>query len=357
MKVAVIGSRGLLVEDIEKYLPEGVTELVSGGARGVDRCVREYAERTDIKLTEFLPQYQRFGRCAPLKRNEEIVAYVNAHLSEDISIPLLAEHFFLSPSQFNRVFKAATGAAPWTYITAKRLTTAPQGSDPRSAERVSLLCRALSLPKKGTAVIRVLGSSGKSACATMLARALFSRGYCVGTLTTPFSHTMTECMTVNCEPVSMDCFTRNVSLVMETANSIDKQISNATNFAEEQDEALSPFEKAMNAYAKHGVPFSPFGDELLLTSALSCFSEAGCQLVIVEIPNGERAGAYRLPFPPLLNVITGADGEEDAAILCHYLDKRAKETVTALQSKEIYRIISDACAKINCRLSMPLRNS
>ena len=240
---------------------------------------------------------------------------------------------------------------------AKRLTTAPQGSDPRSAERVSLLCRALSLPKKGTAVIRVLGSSGKSACATMLARALFSRGYCVGTLTTPFSHTMTECMTVNCEPVSMDCFTRNVSLVMETASSIDKQISNATNFAEEQDEALSPFEKAMSAYVKHGVPFSPFGDELLLTSALSCFSEAGCQLVIVEIPNGERAGAYRLPFAPLLNVITGADGEEDAAILCHYLDKRAKETVTALQSKEIYRIISDACAKINCRLSMPLRNS
>lgn len=62
----------------------------------------------------------------PACRNEEIVAYVNAHLSEDLSIPLLAEHFFLSPSQFNRVFKAATGAAPWTYITAKRLTAAKE---------------------------------------------------------------------------------------------------------------------------------------------------------------------------------------------------------------------------------------
>lgn len=57
-------------------------------------------------------------------RAEEIVAYVNAHLYEDVSIPCLAEHFFLSPSQFNRVFKSATGAAPWTYITVKRLTAA-----------------------------------------------------------------------------------------------------------------------------------------------------------------------------------------------------------------------------------------
>ena len=245
-----------------------------------------------------------------------------------------------------------------TYHNAvKRLTSTPQGSDPRSAERVSLLCRALSLPKKGTAVIRVLGSAGKSACATMLARALFSRGYRVGALTTPFSHTMTECLSVNCEPVSMDLFTRHVSLVMETSNNVNRQLSSADNFTEEPDEGLSPFEKALIAYKKHGVPFSPFGDELLLTAALSCFAEAGCHIVIMEIPNGERAGAYRLPVAPLLNVITGADNEQDAVDLCHYLDKRAKETVTSLQSKETYRIISDSCAKINCRLSMPLRNS
>ena len=36
MKVAVIGSRNLTVSNLEKYLPAGVTEIVSGGARGVD---------------------------------------------------------------------------------------------------------------------------------------------------------------------------------------------------------------------------------------------------------------------------------------------------------------------------------
>ena len=34
MKVAVIGSRGLLVENLGDYLPEGTTEIVSGGAAG-----------------------------------------------------------------------------------------------------------------------------------------------------------------------------------------------------------------------------------------------------------------------------------------------------------------------------------
>ena len=42
MKVAVIGSRGLTVmNDLGKYLPEGTTEIVSGGARGIDTCAKE----------------------------------------------------------------------------------------------------------------------------------------------------------------------------------------------------------------------------------------------------------------------------------------------------------------------------
>ena len=32
MKVAVVGSRNLYVNDLGKYLPENVTEIISGGA-------------------------------------------------------------------------------------------------------------------------------------------------------------------------------------------------------------------------------------------------------------------------------------------------------------------------------------
>ncbi len=73
MKVAVIGSRGLCVEHLEEYLPEGTTEIISGGARGVDTSARDYALRHGLKLTEYLPEYNRYGRGAPLRRNITII--------------------------------------------------------------------------------------------------------------------------------------------------------------------------------------------------------------------------------------------------------------------------------------------
>lgn len=57
MKVAVIGSRNLIVENLGQYLPEKTTEIVSGRAKGVDTCAREYASAKGLKLTEFLPEY------------------------------------------------------------------------------------------------------------------------------------------------------------------------------------------------------------------------------------------------------------------------------------------------------------
>ena len=73
IKVAIIGSRGLEVPNLEKYLPENVTEIISGGAKGVDTSAREYALANNIKLTEILPDYAKYKRGAPLKRNIEII--------------------------------------------------------------------------------------------------------------------------------------------------------------------------------------------------------------------------------------------------------------------------------------------
>lgn len=81
MKVAVIGSRGLTVSDLDRYLPENTTEIVSGGAKGVDTSAREYAKKNGIKLTEFLPEYTKYGRSAPLKRNITIIEYADIVLA------------------------------------------------------------------------------------------------------------------------------------------------------------------------------------------------------------------------------------------------------------------------------------
>ncbi len=81
MKVAVIGSRGLIVKDLERYLPKDTTEIVSGGARGIDTCAENYAEQNGIPITVFLPDYQRYGRGSPLKRNVQIIDYADLVLA------------------------------------------------------------------------------------------------------------------------------------------------------------------------------------------------------------------------------------------------------------------------------------
>ena len=81
MKIAVIGSRNVTVPNLGDYLPENCTELVSGGAKGVDTSAREYAEANGIKLTEFLPDYKRYARGATHRRNKEIVEYADLTLA------------------------------------------------------------------------------------------------------------------------------------------------------------------------------------------------------------------------------------------------------------------------------------
>lgn len=77
MKVAIIGSRTMTVSNLEIYLPQNTTEIVSGGACGIDSCAREYAQMNGIKLTEFLPEYEKYGRGAPIKRNRKIIDYAD----------------------------------------------------------------------------------------------------------------------------------------------------------------------------------------------------------------------------------------------------------------------------------------
>ena len=76
MKVAVVGSRSIFATDISMYISDG-DEIVSGGAVGVDSCAAEYAKKNGLKLTVFLPQYERYGRAAPIVRNKKIVDYAD----------------------------------------------------------------------------------------------------------------------------------------------------------------------------------------------------------------------------------------------------------------------------------------
>lgn len=54
----------------------------------------------------------------------QLVAYINEHLFEDISLQTVADHFYRSRSQISRAFQQATGSPLWEYVTLKRLMAA-----------------------------------------------------------------------------------------------------------------------------------------------------------------------------------------------------------------------------------------
>ena len=72
MKIAIIGSRNIGEIDLDKYVVH-CDEIITGGARGVDTCAEEYANEHGIKVTVITPDYNRYGRGAPIVRNKEIV--------------------------------------------------------------------------------------------------------------------------------------------------------------------------------------------------------------------------------------------------------------------------------------------
>lgn len=53
---------------------------------------------------------------------DEILSYINTHISENLTLEELSSHFFLSSSYLCRIFKATTGTTINKYITAKRIT-------------------------------------------------------------------------------------------------------------------------------------------------------------------------------------------------------------------------------------------
>ena len=73
MKLLIAGSRSILEFDLSPHVPDGVDMIISGGACGIDRIAEKYADDKRISKIIMRPDYKRFGKGAPLKRNEQMV--------------------------------------------------------------------------------------------------------------------------------------------------------------------------------------------------------------------------------------------------------------------------------------------
>lgn len=81
MRLGIVGSRefldySLLAATVDSFVEKTkikVEKIVSGGAKGADSLAARYASEHGYPLEEFKPDYGKYGRGAPLKRNTDIV--------------------------------------------------------------------------------------------------------------------------------------------------------------------------------------------------------------------------------------------------------------------------------------------
>ena len=82
MKVIIAGSRTItdctIVSEAISKAGFDITEIVSGGAVGVDRCGEWYAAHHNIPIKRFLADWRRYGRKAGPIRNGQMADYADA---------------------------------------------------------------------------------------------------------------------------------------------------------------------------------------------------------------------------------------------------------------------------------------
>lgn len=82
MKVVIAGSRSIQKqEDVDyamSFCPFEITEVVSGGATGVDTLGENWAKANNIPVKVFPAQWDLHGKAAGFIRNEQMAKYADA---------------------------------------------------------------------------------------------------------------------------------------------------------------------------------------------------------------------------------------------------------------------------------------
>jgi AraC family transcriptional regulator len=112
-----------------EFLHFHITQLVltrSGSKLQVDQLVMEIIERTLRVITDYTPDSRINTR---LKKNhlvtiERAKAYITQRFTDDISLKEIADHCYVSPFHFSRIFKIFTSYSPHQFLLNIRLKNA-----------------------------------------------------------------------------------------------------------------------------------------------------------------------------------------------------------------------------------------
>ena len=96
MRVIIAGSRSLsdytIVDSAVKNSGFDVSEVISGGARGVDRVGEEWARRNGIPFIRFPAKWDKHGKAAGYLRNQEMADVADALVAVWDGVSLGTKH-------------------------------------------------------------------------------------------------------------------------------------------------------------------------------------------------------------------------------------------------------------------------
>ncbi|MBE6667057.1 MAG: hypothetical protein E7607_01940 [Ruminococcaceae bacterium] len=202
-----------------------------------------------------------------------------------------------------------------------------------SGENLRALWNELGHPEKGMKYIQLTGSNGKSVTAEMLVSVYKNTDYSVGALTTSLRNDLRQNIIVNGAPLSFDDMAECVGIIYKIASKKSKQALDSKSFILTK-------------------------QEILLTAALLAFKKAKCDLCLIESDHKHTDPTVFLP-PPFTVAICGvipSQNKNEIQRIRSYISHGIEEIVSSPQDHEAYNVISNTCAAVNCRLTIPAKS-
>ncbi len=190
-------------------------------------------------------------------------------------------------------------------------------------------------PQRNIKYLRLAGSNGKTVCAEMLMSAYKNSNFTVGCLTATLRSDIRKNILINGEPLSFDKMAEYVEKVYRIAYGLNKETQGNSNGG-----------------------FTLTKQDILLTVALLAFKEQGCHFCIIESDH-KHADPTVFLHPPFAVAICGAipcNSKDDVQMIRSYICHGIQEIVSAPQDQDAYKMISDTCAAVNCRLTIPAKS-
>ncbi|MBQ8140845.1 MAG: hypothetical protein IJ038_04015 [Clostridia bacterium] len=248
-----------------------------------------------------------------------------------------------------------------TYHNAEKyISSAPkETSGKHSFDRTEYLCTLLNIPYKKINYVRLAGSNGKTICSALLSSVLSKAGYNVCTLNMSDLSDPKENVRRNTLPMTVSEFSETVSEISAACTLMKRNIEAAQASVSDTEDIPEEYRGIPLALIKGDISAELTRSEILLAAALLFYKKQGSNLLIIESAHNsiDPSLFMKAPFAAVIcGTIPNGDNKQISKIK-NYIRKGTGDVVSAPQDSYAYKIISDTCASVNCRLTVPIRSS